>query len=174
MKATKKFVIVLSCVLLAFFLIELAYYVYFDYKIDVSVMLISQLTAFSLAACSIVIFCVWSLTLKAPIVQGITRIILLSEDNAFKEEFSLIDRTSALIGKRDSVYIRPEIDASVEGYAVVNCVGGYWYVERVLDERNVGLKRAGEQFVYRMRSGISYRLQINDIIYIGDERLLLL
>ena len=81
---------------------------------------------------------------------------------------------SVLIGKRDTVYFRSEIDLAVDGYAVVNCVENNWYLERVFDERSVGLKRAGEQFVYRLKTGMSYRLQINDIIYIGTERLLVL
>jgi len=173
MKATKKFVIILSGALLAFFLFELAWLINFDPEIHN--ILIIQLIALSLAAFSVVIFSTWLLLRKTrSSAQRITRIVLLSESNTPKEEFSLANRNSVLIGKRDTVYFRSEIDLAVDGYAVVNCVEDYWYVERVFDERSVGLKRAGEQFVYRLKTGMSYKLQINDIIYIGHERLLVL
>jgi len=104
--------------------------------------------------------------------RSVTKIVLLSESNSPKEEFTLVGRTSLLIGKRDEVYIRSEIDLALDGYAVINLVENNWYVERIFDERSIGLKRAGEQFVYRLKTGMSYRLQINDILYIGNERLL--
>ena len=175
MKASKIFNIILGSILLSFFLIELACFAYFAPNININYILIAQLIVFSLVACAIIIFCAGTLTSKSRgSAQGITRIALLSESNAPKEEFSLINRTSVLIGKRDTVYFRSEIDLALDGYAVLNCVSSYWYVERAFDERNVGLKRAGEQFVYRLKTGMSYRLQINDIIYIGHERLLVL
>jgi hypothetical protein len=175
MKTTKKFTILLGSALLAFFLFELAWFVNYDPKIYIYNILIIQFIVLSLAAFSVVIYTTWSLLHKARgSAQRITRIVLLSESNTPKEEFSLVNRMSVLIGKRDAVYFRSEIDLAVDGYAVVNCVDNNWYLERVFDERSVGLKRAGEQFVYRLKTGMSYRLQINDIIYIGNERLLVL
>ena len=176
MKATKEFVIVLSSILLASFLVELACFAYYASETYLYIyIIIAQLVVFSVAACSVIIFSIRSLHRKSrgP-TQGITRIVLLNEANEPKEEYSLINRTSALIGKRDTVYFRSEIDLAVDGYAVINCVDSYWYVERVFEERSVGLKRAGEQFVYKLRTGINYQLQINDIIYISNERLLVL
>jgi len=179
MKDSNKFIfiIILSSLLLAFFLAEFAYYVYYAYEItiyNVSIILIAQLIVFSLTTLSVLVFSIWAFfnnnRRSAP---GVTKIILLSESNSPKEEFSLINRTSVLIGKRDTVYIRSEIDLTVDGYAVLNCVDNFWYVERVFDERSVGLKRAGEQFVYRLKIGMSYKLQVNDIIYIGTDRLLI-
>jgi len=175
MKATKRFAIILGGVLLAFSLIELAWFVNYDPAIHLNNILITQFIVFSLASFAVVIFSTWSLVHKnRSNVQRITRIVLLSEANTPKEEFSLTNRMSVLIGKRDTVYFRSEIDLAVDGYAVVNCVENNWYIERVFEERSVGLKRAGEQFVYRLKTGMSYRLQINDIIYIGTERLLVL
>ena len=177
MKASKDFVIVLSSILLVFFLAELACFVYFAAEIQsyIYYIILAQLIAFSIAACCVIVYGIRSNrhTSKGS-KQGITRIVLLSESNEPKEEYSLINRTSALIGKRDTVYFRSEIDLAVDGYAVINCVDGYWYVERVFEEKSVGLKRAGEQFVYKLRTGINYQLQINDIIYIANERLLAL
>jgi membrane protein implicated in regulation of membrane protease activity len=177
MKATKEFVITLSSILLAFFLVELGCFVYFADRIEFYIyyMIIAQLIVFSIAACSVIVFSIRALHHRSRgSSQGITRIVLLSEANEPKEEYSLINRTSALIGKRDTVYFRSEIDLAVDGYAVINCVDSYWYVERVFEEKSVGLKRAGEQFVYKLRTGINYQLQINDIIYIANERLLVL
>lgn len=175
MKTTKKFVIFIGIVLLAFFLIELAWLVNYDPQVHLFNILVTQFIVFSLASFSVVIYTIWSLVHKTRgLAQRITRIVLLSESNTPKEEFSLVNRMSVLIGKRDTVYFRSEIDLAVDGYAVVNCVENNWYLERVFDERSVGLKRAGEQFVYRLKTGTSYRLQVNDIIYIGNERLLVL
>jgi len=175
MKTTRLFTIILGSVLLAFFLVALAWFANYDPTIHIYNIFITQLIVFSVAALSIIIFSALTMSKKTrSTAQSITRIVLLSEFNAPKEEFSLIDRTSVLIGKRDTVYFRSEIDLAVDGYAVVNCVDSYWYVERVFEERSVGLKRAGEQFVYRLKTGMSYKLQINDIIYIGTERLLVL
>ena len=175
MKTTKRFVFILSSALLAFFLVALAWFANYDPEVHIFNIFMTLLIALSMAALSVVIFSAWSLFKKTrATAQSITRIVLLSEANTPKEEFSLINRTSVLIGKRDTVYFRSEIDLAVDGFAVVNRVENYWYVERVFEERSVGLKRAGEQFVYRLKTGMSYKLQINDIIYIGSERLLVL
>ena len=175
MKTTKRFTLILGSALLAIFLVALAWFANYDPEIHIYNIFMTQLIALSVAALSVVIFSAWSLSRKTRgSAQSISRIVLLSEFNTPKEEFSLVDRTSVLIGKRDTVYFRSEIDLAVDGYAVVNCVESFWYVERVFDERSVGLKRAGEQFVYRLKTGMSYKLQINDIIYIGNERLLVL
>jgi len=175
MKTTKRFTFILSSALLAFFLGALAWFANYDPEANIYIIFVVQLIAMSVAALSVVIYSAWTLFKKTRgTAQGITRIVLLSESNTPKEEFSLIDRTSVLIGKRDTVYFRSEIDLAVDGFAVVNRVDNYWYVERVFEERSVGLKRAGEQFVYRLKTGMSYKLQVNDIIYIGSERLLVL
>jgi len=175
MKATKRFVILLSSFLLVFFLVEIAFFLSSDQKESIYNIMAAQLIVFAIAALSVIVYSARSLLLSySGSPQDVSKIVLLSETNALKEEFSLADRTSLLIGKRDEVYIRSEIDLAVDGYAVVNCVDNNWYVERVFDERNVGIKRAGEQFVYRLKTGMSYKLNINDIIYIGNERLLVL
>jgi len=175
MKATKQFILVLSGALLAFFLFALAWFTNNDPETHMRSIFVAQLVVLSVASLSIFVFSAWSLFRKAKsTAQDITRLVLLSEFNAPKEEFSLVDRMSVLIGKRDAVYFRSEIDLAVDGYAVVNRVDNHWFIERVFDERSVGLKRAGEQFVYRLKTGMSYKLQQNDIIYIGSERLLVL
>jgi len=175
MKTTKRFIFILSSALLAFFLVALAWFANYNSGEHITNIFVAQLVAMSVTSLTVVVFSAWSLFRKARgTAQSITRIVLLSEFNTPKEEFSLVDRTSVLIGKRDTVYFRSEIDLAVDGYAVVNRVENYWYVERVFEERSVGLKRAGEQFVYRLKTSMSYKLQVNDIIYIGSERLLVL
>jgi hypothetical protein len=107
--------------------------------------------------------------------QTISKIVLLSETNTPTDEFFLINRTSALIVKNENdVYISLEGDVTADEYAVINCVENWWYIERISDVRSVGLKRTEEQYVYKLKAGMCYRLQRNDVIYIENERLLVL
>ena len=173
MKTANKFIVILSGALLTFFLTGLACFVFFTPGTLIYNLLIAQLIVFSLAAISVILYNTTNLFRENRVSErSVTKIVLLSESNSPKEEFTLVGRTSLLIGKRDEVYIRSEIDLALDGYAVINLVENNWYVERIFDERSIGLKRAGEQFVYRLKTGMSYRLQINDILYIGNERLL--
>jgi flagellar basal body-associated protein FliL len=180
MKKGKKTIIIFGGILFALFLIALAYSLYSSFSLRFSDDFLSniffiQLIVFSFLAW-IVIFYAFRLLFRKNKGSGqiITKIVLLSESNSLLEEFSLIKRTSVLIGKREHIYIRTEVDLTVDEYAVLNFVNNCWYVERVLDERRVGIKRAGEQFVYRLKTGMCYQLHINDIICIDNERLLVL
>ena len=176
MKTANKFTIALCGALLVFLLVGLGVMLFYEPEDPVRLthnMLIALLSALTFGSASVTVYAsrlVFSRNRASG--QDVAKIILLSDSNVPKEEFYLTNRTSALIGKSDVVYIRSEIDLASDGYAAINCVDNCWYVERVFEERSVGLKRAGEQFAYKLKTGMSYRLHKNDIIYIGNERLL--
>jgi hypothetical protein len=134
-----------------------------------------QLLVFAVAALATLIYTVFLLLRRARgSTRGITKIIMLSAENEMMDSFSLANRTSALISAGGAVDVGLENDLPVDGYAVANRVGSDWYVERISDERSIAIKRAGDQYVYKMKANLSYRLYANDILYVGDERLLVL
>ncbi|MCL1810044.1 MAG: hypothetical protein FWG42_09820 [Clostridiales bacterium] len=176
MKAANKFIIKLCSVLFAFFLIALVFLAFNRSEFFFRVVFFAQLAAFALAMYAAIRFAARTPEPEVHIkVRDVTKIALLSEANELKEEFSLIDKMSALIGKNETAVCLISVDdAEVDKYAVINCVDGYWYIERVSDGRSVGLKRAGEQYVYKLKTGMHYRLHENDVIYVENERLLVI
>ena len=176
METANKFVIVVCGVLLSFFLVALAMFSsrYTDAFIDK--LLIAQLIVFSAAAGAVVVYSAKPLLRDRQSLAGaISKIVMLSDANVPTDEFLLINRTSALIAKGDSgyVYISLEGDFAADEYAILNRVDGAWYIERLSESKSVGLRRAGEQYVYKLKSGMFYKLRANDIIHIEKERLLL-
>ena len=180
MKTNKVFISILSGILLLFFLVVLICFAYKyyhpqNYLIFLNNIIIAQQIVLALAACSVFIYAVKPLLHKArAATPAISQIIVLSEANTPMDEFSLINRTSALIVKEDFIYITVENDLSSTEYAVINRVESYWYIERVSDALNIGLKRAGEQYVYKLKPAMCYRLHKNDVIYIDNGRLLVM
>ncbi|MCL1976056.1 MAG: hypothetical protein FWG61_07860 [Firmicutes bacterium] len=177
MKADRKFIVILSSLLLAFFLIALAGYIFYGYDYfiyNMNEIFFALLIVFAVAAGAIIVYLLSPfLRKKHHGTQNITKIALLSDANIAVEEFSLLNRTSALICFNDSACFRTEDDQTGEVCVLLNCVDSFWYAERVTDERSVGIKRAAEQYVCKLKSGMCYRLQINDIIYIDKERMLM-
>ena len=161
--------------MLAFFLVVAACFAHYDSLEFLLNVIFAQLVVFALSACAVIAYCLMPLlrnTAEEP--QGVSKIVLLSEFNALKEEFSLCGRMSALISRGEYIHISSENDSAATEYAVLNRVDNSWYIEHVSDKRSVGFKRAGEQFVYKLKPGLCYKLQANDIIYIEDERLLVI
>ena len=179
MKRNKNFIIWLSVLLLLiFFLTALTVYAFFvDTDGLLYNILLVQLIVFTIAACSIIIYFLIPILRKPHITQDITKIVLLSEnENAMIDKYSLdlSNKTSALICKGDTIYFRlTEGALPTEEYAVLNRVEQYWYIESITDARRVGIKRAGEQYVYKLKKNMPYRLQSNDVIHIKKERLLI-
>lgn len=177
MRTLNRYVITISSILSAFFIITLCYFIYSEYIYNENSLhniFLAQLIMFTLASCSTLVFSIIPLfrdTRGSTI--DISKIVLLSDTNTPTDEFLLINRTSAMIVKGDFVYISLEKDILADEYAVLNRVDNLWYIERVSDIRSVGLKRAGEQYVYKLKPDILYKLNINDTVYIENERLLL-
>ena len=106
----------------------------------------------------------------------ITKITLLSDTNSTDRLYLLSGKESALIGKGYEAYIDLEhADQShliSYEHAIVNQIDDNWFLECVSEEYGVGLKRSTDQYVYKLKPGICYKLFINDVIYIAGERLL--
>ena len=106
----------------------------------------------------------------------ITKITLLSDSNSTEKLFLLSGKESALIGKGDEAYIDLEnADKShliSYEHAILNQVDDNWFLECVSEEYEVGLKRSNNQYVYKLKPGICYKLFVNDVLYIAGERLL--
>jgi len=174
-KTSKRFIVVLSSILLAFFLTALVCFTFFYFEGLLIIIFLAQLIVFSLGAASVIVYSLIPLFYKVQnLAHDITKLVFLSETNTPTDEFSLINRTSVVISKGEAVYISLESHSANDEYAVINRVRNYWYIERVSEARSIGLKRAGEQYVYKLKPSMSYRLYINDIIYIENERLLVI
>jgi len=160
----------------AFFLIALVCLAFNHSENIFRIVFYAQLVALALAMYAVIRFAAKPPEPEVHVkVRDVTKMALLSDANEIKDEFSLIDRMSVLIGKHEAVVcLISEDDAEVDKYAVINCVDGYWYIERVSDGRSVGLKCAKEQYVYKLKTGMHYRLHTNDVVYIDNERLLVI
>jgi len=181
MKPTQKKIVALSSLLLAFFLIALicfAYNRYYNPEYYLNFfrnIFLAQLIVFALATCSVIVYSIIPLfRMPTEAKPDITKIVVLSETNTPEDEFSLEDKTSALIVKGDYIYISVENDFSAAEYALLNRVENHWYIERMSDRQSVGIKRAGEQYVYKLKPGLCYKLRRDDVIYIDNGRLLVM
>ena len=133
-----------------------------------------QLILHSLSLISVVVYLLYPLYRKTRSSdKTISKIVLLSDANEPADEFLLLNRKSAMIVRQDFVYISLENDVLVDEYAVINRVDSDWYIERISEKLVVGLRRAGEQYVYKLKPGVFYKMCANDTIYIEKERLLL-
>lgn len=175
-KSNDAFIVAMSSMLLIFFTIAIILMVQesstgFAYDI-----LLAQLVAFLIASLATTIYYANSLLSQPSHTgSGITKIVMLSETNAHQDEVSLINNTSVMLCKGDEVYFSfHEARFPTEEYALLNRANNAWYIERSSENRSVGIKRAGEQYVYKLKTGMTYKISRNDIIYIGGERLVAL
>lgn len=58
-------------------------------------------------------------------------------------------------------------------YAVLNFVSGHWYIEVLSGKYPVGLKKENDSVIYKLKLGMPYKLNVNDIIYIDSNKILL-
>lgn len=176
MKTTIKIIKCLSICAFIFFVISL--WLLYIYKGSESILyniVVAQLIFFAVLS-GLIIFFIMPFDYQVSgtkRIGEIAKIVPLSETNEPIESkaFYLTNKSSAIIAKNDTVYVTEKCDMMNEIYAVINKVDGYWYLERETDARRVGLKPAGEQLVYKVKPDMGYRLNINDIIYIDDDRL---
>ena len=181
MKLAQILTVAVSGVLSAFFLTVLVLFAY-NYHYDFNVLsdsfvynlLVIQTAVLFSAACAVLAVAVVMLCRKIRDSSNIIeKLVLLTDMNAPADECNLSGRMSVMIGRNVTSHISFDTDTIAYEYAVVNRVKNAWYIERVSDGRSVGLKRAGEQFVYKLKPGLYYKLQINDVIYIEKERLMI-
>ncbi|WP_058486181.1 FHA domain-containing protein [Defluviitalea phaphyphila] len=111
--------------------------------------------------------------------SNIKKLILMDGDGSREKEWYFEGAVSFLIGKstpttevdielgdtRYSEYISNE-------HAVMNYSNGFWYIEDLESLNGVGLKKKGEQFVFRLKPFTPYKVDKGDIIYISKAKLL--
>ena len=168
------FIVAISSLMLAFFIVLIILRVVEHVDVPLSHAFMAQLIAFSVAAFASIVYFIRPLLADA--VQpgsNIQKLVRLSDSNTPVDECSLVNRTSVLLCKADDVYFSfHEGRYPADEYAVLNLVHRTWYVERVSEIQSVGIKRAGEQYVYRLKVNTSYKLGRNDTIYLDSERIL--
>jgi len=109
----------------------------------------------------------------------INRFILMGQEGIYEKEWHVSGDTSFLIGKSTA---KSEVDIDLgdthfsdyvsSEHAVINYVYGHWYIEDIDSVSGVGLKRKGEEHIYRLKPGVSYEMTIGDVIYISKAKLL--
>lgn len=100
-------------------------------------------------------------------------LVLISNIGKIRSEISLQDKCALVItGKEDgkevfveSAGVSQDAAADARIYGVMNLVSGCWYIEAVSGIWPLGLKRANESEIYRLKEGIPYRLSEADVIY---------
>ena len=172
----RKFAFAMSILMLLTFLVAISYFIHSESENFISHVILIQLIGIALTSLATAIYCIWP-QLRLPLEQPshINRLALLSESNSITNEYHLDNKMSTLICLGDTVYFNfLEGNKNNEEYAVLNKIGNNWHIERITEERNVGIKRAGEQYVYKLKVNSVYKIQSNDIVYIGNERLLVI
>ena len=152
---------------------------YYALQTGIEALLYNTILAQLITLCAIAIIYILIPIIQKPrkisAVPEISTIVQLSEkDNAILEEYTLdiADKTSMLICKGETIYFSlTEGNNPSEEYAILNKVDQYWYIESLTTR--VGIKRAREQYVYKLKPKMPYKLQKNDIIYIEKIRLLI-
>lgn len=162
------------CAFIFFVILLWLLYIYKDSETIIYNIAAAQLIFFA-AASGLILFFVMPLGYRAGAGKPgeIAKIVPLSDANEPVESkaFYLINKSSAVIARNDTVYVAEKCGGADEIYAVLNKAEGHWYLERETDSRRVGLKPAGEQLVYKVKPDMRYRLNSDDIIYIDGDRL---
>ena len=175
MKSKNEFVVFFSGTVAAYCLIILIVFAFNYTDTFLYNMFLSQLLACFAASGSVFVYSLMPYFRKTGTsTKAVSKIVLLTDTNAPADEFLLLNRTSALIVKGDYVYISLENDYLVDEFAVLNRVENEWFIERSSEDRKVGLKRVGEQYIYKLKPGVMYKLCYNDTIFIENDRLLLM
>ncbi len=110
--------------------------------------------------------------------SNITKIILIGSQGKPDKEWSLQLMNSILIGKNiDNNFV--DIDLGDEVYAdyiapkhaVMNFVDGIWYIEDYDSVNGVGIKKVGEEYAFKLKPNVLYRLDKGDVLHISKIKL---
>lgn len=110
--------------------------------------------------------------------EEISQIALLNTADEIVSTWELYGRTSAVIGK-DFGENQVDVDLSATPYsamidvehAVLNYVGGAWYVEDLGSQNGISIKKSGQKETYKLSSLQPCKLDLGDIIFVGMCRL---
>ncbi len=110
--------------------------------------------------------------------SNISKIILMGSKGKPDMEWSLGLLNSVLIGKNtENVFV--DIDLSDDVYAdyvapkhaVMNLADGIWYIEDYDSVNGVGIKKVGEEYAFKLKPNVLYRLDKGDVIHISKIKL---
>ncbi|HEY8464379.1 MAG TPA: FHA domain-containing protein [Bacillota bacterium] len=111
--------------------------------------------------------------------DGIRKLILKDDDGRNVKVWNIENKTALLVGKksRDNDV---DIDLSDTQYAalvskqhaVLNFSGNCWYIEDLGSTNGSGIKRFKDKTRFKLEQGKPYRLNIGDLIYIANIKIL--
>ncbi len=109
----------------------------------------------------------------------IRKFILITRDGEREKEWYCEGMSSFLIGKGTTLQdVDIELgDSQYNDYisnehAVLNYSDGYWYIEDLNSFNGVGIKKKGEEYAFRLKPLVSYKVDEGDLIYIAKAKLL--
>ncbi|WP_042473925.1 FHA domain-containing protein [Bacillus ndiopicus] len=110
---------------------------------------------------------------------AIEKLVLIDERGTEIQEWSLMNQTSLLIGKKTIDY-QPEIDLSFAEYAslintehaLLNYVDGIWYVEDVDSVNGVGIRKPYRHITQKLQQDNPCAIGYGDIIYIANTKII--
>ncbi|QOS97249.1 FHA domain-containing protein [Brevibacterium sp. JNUCC-42] len=111
--------------------------------------------------------------------EGITKLVLLDEEGERVKEWYIQGETSLVIGK-NSRNGEVDIDLSDTEYAslisthhaVLNHVGGNWFIEDNDSHNGIGIKKANNTRTSKVEVETRHQIHTNDLIYIANTRIL--
>ncbi|MBO5030507.1 MAG: FHA domain-containing protein [Lachnospiraceae bacterium] len=110
--------------------------------------------------------------------QGIQELVLLDEEGNEISAWHIGGKTSLLIG-RDEYQENVDINLQNTEYggmadrqhAVLNYVGGQWFIEDLGSRNGVRIRDAKDRKIYQVSKEHPCRINAGDIIFIGNTRL---
>ncbi|GFN32134.1 FHA domain-containing protein [Paenibacillus xylaniclasticus] len=122
----------------------------------------------------------WVRSLRSARTQSdITKLVLLDDEEEAVHEWPLKGHSSLLIGKSTTP---GEVDINLfeaeyaslisKEHAVLNFVSGQWFVEDIHSRNGVGIKKARQQKRRKLEVEEPHPIEIGDVIYIANTRLL--
>ncbi len=118
---------------------------------------------------------------KAVKESAISKLALLDDEGEMMQSWDLQGMTSLVIGKSA---VQEEVDINLSGadyaaliskqHAVLNLVEGQWFLEDLHSRNGVGLKKARQQSKRKLEIETPHPIDVGDVIYIANTRLLVL
>ncbi len=112
--------------------------------------------------------------------SNISKIILIGNEGRPDKEWSMENIKSLLIGKSTTnnfvdIDLRDEVysDYVAPTHAVLNFTDGIWYIEDYESVNGVGIKKNGEEYAFKLKPNVLYRLDKGDVIHIAKIKLYL-
>ncbi|WP_405080639.1 FHA domain-containing protein [Paenibacillus chitinolyticus] len=175
-KGRKSGWITLLDVLIAGLAAAVLIYVYFINTDNTLKMFVSLLMAIGL---SVLGFVYYRMPVERPEREAIAKLVLLNEDGESVKEWYIQGETSLLIGK-SSGQNEVDIDLADAEYAsliqsehaVLNRSGREWFIEDVDSESGVGIQKSGRGPRDKQEVEEPHKLDVGDIVYIANTRLL--